>query len=463
MNSLSNLLLTDNGLSKLLCDTDECLSYILVLLGILSIFYLVYTSYRPVNKRVRIFGYIWSCFIMCFTVFIIFLHTCIFTILCAIFIGMMVIAVFSTVLENKPQKSENQDVKETKNEKNKGCYVIYPTDDNYFVFGLHAKNKSMLAKSVFKYKTLEEVKDAINICRSNGIISELEDSTGNWVLDVKHPKFRMYLEKHKYIIDLSINEEFIIIKSDEISDAKDALNIAKNSMNAVGSEILYFAVDKKEIKKGCDFIEYKKEEIEEQEVEKKFLIQQNDVNEEDFVNEPAQQEVTLTTDEEEVDAMEENKESNSPIEVESVTLSESLSQVENVKTLPQISKLSLFDHCTQKYNSDVILNHRPNETKTGLPLADTYYTYRIVKENEKEDFKKVCFAYVYEKNGGVLILVRADAKYILSQKLNHNRINSSRFPKSQKSDWYSIIVDETYTEEDIYSILENAKNYCENN
>jgi uncharacterized protein YegP (UPF0339 family)/predicted DNA-binding protein (MmcQ/YjbR family) len=359
---------------------------------------------------------------------------------------MMVIAIFSTVLENKPQRAENnEDVKETKNEKNKGCYVIYPTNDNYFVFALHGKNKAMLAKSVYKYKTLEEAKEAINICRTNGIISELEDKTGNWVLDVKHPKFRMYLQASKYIIDLSINDEFVIIKSDEIEEAKDALNTVKNSMNAVGSQVLYFAIDKKEIMNGRDFIEYKaKEEVEETTP----------------VIEESQPEITSATDE--VDAVEESNETEE-IEEESISLSESLSKVKDVKSLPEITKLSLFEHCTQTYSKDEVeLNHRQNETRTGLPLADTYFTYKLVNEDDKEETKKVCFAYVYEKNGGVLLLLRASAKYIASLKSRHNKISRSKFPKSQRSDWYSIIIDETYTEEDVHIILDNAKTYCEN-
>ena len=34
----------------------------------------------------------------------------------------------------------------------------------------------------------------------------------------------------------------------------------------------------------------------------------------------------------------------------------------------------------------------------------------------------------------------------------------SAFPKNKERDWYSVIVDETFSEEDVYAVLDRAAN-----
>jgi len=79
----------------------------------------------------------------------------------------------------------------------------------------------------------------------------------------------------------------------------------------------------------------------------------------------------------------------------------------------------------------------------------------------KKSKKKVCFAYVYENDGACLILVKLDDKYAKSLKRSKKSITQSKFPKSKTNDWYSVIVDDTFTEDEIHNILKDAKEYCE--
>lgn len=447
MSNIFNLLSFSNGLSDLLCDTDECLSYVLVLLNILTIFYLVYTSYRPVTKIVRVFGYLWASFIMCFTVLILFFHTCIFTILCAVFTGMNIIAVLSTIMENKPVNKTTTGVieEESASKKAKGCYVIHLTDDEKFTFALHTKSRRLLAKSTYKYNSLQEAKDAIQLCRQQGVVSGLEDATGNWVLDVKHPKFRLYIKNHRFVVDLAIKSDFVIIKSDPMEYLDDAIDTAKLAMNAVGSDVIYFATGNKEIYNGDDFELYGEEpepEEDEEETEPEIKPVEPEPVKEEVVEEP----------EEEIQ------------EEESATLSESLSKLADVKTIENLTKLKLYQDYSVLYNDEVELYHRDNETSTGLPLADTYFAFKkILNKNGEEERKKTCFAYVYEKNGGVLMIVKLDKKYARQLKKTHNKIYLSRFPKSSTNDWFSVLLDETYTESDVNEVIDEAKKYCENN
>ena len=99
-----------------------------------------------------------------------------------------------------------------------------------------------------------------------------------------------------------------------------------------------------------------------------------------------------------------------------------------------------------KGRKDVELNTRENYTKTGLPLADTHYV--------EKDGKKVCFAYVYEIDGTMILLAKMNTKYANELKKKHSQVNLSAFPK-QKDTWYSLIIDDTYSKEDFEKIIDD--------
>ena len=99
-----------------------------------------------------------------------------------------------------------------------------------------------------------------------------------------------------------------------------------------------------------------------------------------------------------------------------------------------------------KGREDIELSTRENYTKTGLPLADTHY---VIK-----DGKRICFAYVYETEGSIILLAKMDSDYANKLKQKHENINLSAFPK-QKNTWYSLIIDDTYTKEEFEQILDD--------
>ena len=83
----------------------------------------------------------------------------------------------------------------------------------------------------------------------------------------------------------------------------------------------------------------------------------------------------------------------------------------------------------------VEVNTRGNETKTGLPLADTHYAVK------GED--KACFVYVYEVPT-VMMLVRLPEDYAAALLKKHSGVKRSAFPKA-KFAWYSVILDDTFS------------------
>lgn len=143
-----------------------------------------------------------------------------------------------------------------------------------------------------------------------------------------------------------------------------------------------------------------------------------------------------------------------PVKEEGLTLKESLQVAASVGAKDTVSKAAIIKHL-ESFGSKLELNARANYTapgkgKTeGLPLADTHYVVGA---------KKVCFTYVYEDtNGSVLLLVRTTKAHFEEIKAKHVNANMSRFPKVREGNaWYSIPVDDSFTEQEIYDVLDKA-------
>ena len=137
-----------------------------------------------------------------------------------------------------------------------------------------------------------------------------------------------------------------------------------------------------------------------------------------------------------------------PEEEVGATLKESFSIMDALVSQSRVTKKSICDYLSATYGDKVILNNRPNRTKNDrLPMADTHYA--VVNG------KKVCFVYVYQNAaGGVLLLVKTTKDHYKLIAEKHSGVKRSAFPR--RGEWYSIIVDDTYYEQEIYKILSDA-------
>ena len=93
---LNNSLLLTFNFSDLLCDVEQCYSYILILLNILTVFYLAFTAKRK-SLFTKILGLVWVIVLACGTGYIIYLHTCLFTLLSAFFSLLGILAILIEV------------------------------------------------------------------------------------------------------------------------------------------------------------------------------------------------------------------------------------------------------------------------------------------------------------------------------------------------------------------------------
>lgn len=163
---------------------------------------------------------------------------------------------------------------------------------------------------------------------------------------------------------------------------------------------------------------------------------------EEAVEEPVEQqpeEEEPAPEEPQVEPEEEKKE-------EPIALKESIAAAKKAGNAV-VGKKFFGEYLKEKYGENVEVNERENKTSTGLPLADTYFA---LDENNRK-----CFAYAYDIDGASLLLVNADSEFEAVLKEKHENVNLSAFPKS-KDEWYSLPLDDSYTEEELKGILD----YC---
>lgn len=235
---MSTLAFTETGLSSIVCSSENCLSWIIVLLNILTVFYLVFCAWFKVSKAVKVVGYVMASVLTVGTVIILAIHTCIFTILCAVFSALIVMAVLSVVFD----KGILADVMQGDNKirRSHGCYVIHKTDKDNYCFILYDDKKNAVAKSNVKYATIEQARKAVEACRQKGYNTAIEDRTQDWIAFVNYPKFQLVGELGKFHFVLLVDNDLKAIKSENFDDYEQAKKVMNSTRLIVLSRRVFF-------------------------------------------------------------------------------------------------------------------------------------------------------------------------------------------------------------------------------
>lgn len=136
---------------------------------------------------------------------------------------------------------------------------------------------------------------------------------------------------------------------------------------------------------------------------------------------------------------------------EELSLKESLAIAKNVKSEKSThttTKKSICEYLAGKYGDEVEINTRANYTVTGLPLADTHYV-------KGEDGKNRCFVYVYETQGSMMLLVKANHEFAKKLSKEHANVHRSAFPKS-KEPWNSVVLDDSFSDDEVHALLDDV-------
>ncbi|MBQ6979906.1 MAG: hypothetical protein IJQ07_04615 [Clostridia bacterium] len=412
---MSSLVLSGTGLSNFACSAEECLCWIIILLNILTIFYLVFCAWFKVTKAVRVIGYVWASALAVGSVAVVALHTCIFTILSTVFTGLVIMAVLSVAFNKGVFTNESE---EEKHVKASGSYVIHKTDKNNYAFIIYDNKKKAIAKSCYKYSSIGEAKSAIEICRQNGYIAAVEDRTKKWIEFVNHPKFELNVKDGKYSFLMTLIDETVMIKSDSFDEYELCEKTMKSAVSAVRSEKIYFA---------------------EHEI----------LSDEQFESQKTEQAAkTAVKAQEEIVATEDATDNEKTPETSQITLKDGLEIAAATTRKEDITKKYIAEYLKNKFGEEVETNCRANYIKSGIfPLADTHYVLA--------GGKRSCFIFVYEVNNTVMMLLKVSSKLGNKFAKGHSTVHLSAFPKSKDS-WYSVIVDDSFTNEDVEAILDES-------
>lgn len=101
-----------------LCNANECLAWIFVIINFMTIFYLAFCKFYKLDNVVKIIGYVWSGLVAVGSTLLVALHTCIFTIMCTVFTILLIFATLYVLLKNKVaiiEKAERIPVKAIEN------------------------------------------------------------------------------------------------------------------------------------------------------------------------------------------------------------------------------------------------------------------------------------------------------------------------------------------------------------
>lgn len=418
---MNSLLSSGTGLLDLACSAEDCLCWIIILLNLLTIFYLVFCAFFVVTKPVKVIGYVWASALAVGTVAVVAIHTCIFTILAAVFTALILMAVLSVVFGKGVL--ERTEVEE-KQVRPSGSYVIHKTDKGNYAFVLYDNKKSAIAKSCLTYNNVDETKAAIEICRKNGYIAAVEDRTKNWIEFVNHPKFELFEQDGKYCFVMSLTVDNKILKSETFGEYEQCKKTMQSALSAVLSNKIYFA--EHEVLADNQFNGV------------------NNVNDE--VNNVAETE-TVSSEEIAV-AAEPVTESAQALELRDITLKEGLELAAKSTRKEKITKKYITDYLKSKFGTGVKSNCRANFIASGkLPLADTHY----VIEGERE----VCFAFVYEVNETVMLLLKVSKALGNKFAKGHTSVRPSAFPRT-KEKWYSLIIDDSFTNSEVEKVLDES-------
>ncbi len=305
---------------------------------------------------------------------------------------------------------------------NVGFYRITKDEEGKCTFALFYREGDNLSKEMGVFESEKAAYLAIKHLREKAVGAKAENRVKGSVESIPAPKFVLDVnEKGVYRYSFISEDGTVLLQSVSYLNEKRCLVDLKKTLNAVGTEEI--VLENGELKEEAI------DAVEETHVET--------VVEEVAATEIVEEETKEKTPVEEPEKTEEA----------GVSLKENIAVARAMVSHSAVNKQYIADYLKAKYAEGVELNQRGNETKTGLPLADTHYA--VGEEKDR------CFVYVYEIEGTTMLLIKVGDEYTKALAEKHPTVKRSAFPKS-KAPWCSVIVDDTFTPEAIEKVLDDA-------
>ena len=127
------------------------------------------------------------------------------------------------------------------------------------------------------------------------------------------------------------------------------------------------------------------------------------------------------------------------------------SYVANIKSLNEKYNLEFFS------STDACTVTKKIESENSTPSATEFVGYRpaVLKTDDH------IFGIVFENFGVIKLIFRQSPEYFADLQSKHKYVKESSFPKSRDWKWYSLLIDETYTKEEISQIIRDSYFYVE--
>lgn len=316
----------------------------------------------------------------------------------------------------------------TEKKENVGFYRITTDADGKCTFALLYEAEDHLSKRMGVFDSEKEAREAIRVLRAKGDGAKVENRVRPSGESIPAPKFVLDVDgKGVYRYFFLDEDGSVLLQSVQYLNEERCLQDLKLTLVCITTDTIVgqngeISYDEIAASEAAPVAEKEKTSVE--------AVEELPVEEKDG-----------DTAEETVEA---------PAE-EAVSLKENIITARATLSHSKIDKKHIAEYLKNKYGDCVRLNCRVNETKTGLPLADTHYTVN--------DQKNICFVYVYEVGETVMLLVKVDEAYGKSLAKKHPIVKRSAFPKAKYA-WYSVIVDDSFREEEVEEIIDAAYLYC---
>ncbi|MBO4534533.1 MAG: hypothetical protein J5755_01195, partial [Clostridia bacterium] len=348
-------------------------------------------------------------------------------------------------------------------EPNKGYYRITRDGEGKCTFTLFYEDGDHLSKEMGPFKTEKIAYRAIKTLRDEAQNAGAENRVHAPQCAVAAPKFVLDVDsKGVYKYSFVDEDGNILLQSVQYLNEKRCLKDLKKTLACIGTEEIR-SVDGEVKEDVIEAVEEApvapQEEVKEEPVQEPVaeepVEEDQPVEEqpaEDAERHPEPVEGSQGQDETEVEEAQPIEEPQDEAESkeephEEISLKESLAKAKEAETHKARSKADIAKILSDEFGDKVELNTRGNETKTGLPLADTHY---FVEEDGKS-----CFVYVYETNGTVVLLLRLEDEDADKVREQGHELQRSAFPKS-KHRWYSVVLDDEYSDDDIRDLFAAA-------
>jgi len=212
------------------CDNPECLFSVSMILPVLALFALAVITFVK-TKYNYIIGLASSAVVALGSIAILVTHSCKLT------TTSFAISLLSAIL------LLIYALKERASFLSKGMFVIRESQNKTYAIILYSKKDVVLAKSKYVYSSIEDARRAISLIQNSKCIQLKGEQNGCWTRFANYPRIETIVKNNKFIFDLTINEDYVILESDSFTSLEECTKKAKEATIKVFTDDVFLSTE----------------------------------------------------------------------------------------------------------------------------------------------------------------------------------------------------------------------------